>query len=83
MTVQRNGDVGEGRRVPLVPPPLTVFPEVPVARVVPRPAPTRPNKVSLVVPAMNEATNISWVLAQVPAASTRWCSSTGTRATRR
>jgi glycosyltransferase involved in cell wall biosynthesis len=66
LTVQRNGDVGEGRRVPLVPPPVTVFPEVPVARVVPRPAATRPNKVSLVVPAMNEATNISWVLAQVP-----------------
>ena len=66
MTVQRNGDVGEGRRVPLVPPPVTVFPEVPVARVVPRPAATRPNKVSLVVPAMNEATNIAWVLDQVP-----------------
>lgn len=66
MTVQRNGAADEGRRGPLIPTP-PAFAEVPIPRVRPRPATTRRDTVSLVIPAMNEATNIAWVLGQVPA----------------
>lgn len=67
MTVQRNGEAGEGRPAALAAPPLAAFPEfpVPVPRV-PRAPAERLATVSLVVPAMNEATNIAWVLRQVP-----------------
>ena len=69
MTVQRTGGAGEGRPpdgAPRIPPPLAVFPDVPTPRVGPRAAEERLDKVSLVIPAMNEATNIAWVLQQVP-----------------
>jgi glycosyltransferase involved in cell wall biosynthesis len=78
VTVQRNGEAGEGRRGPLTPSPLAfpeTFPEVPLPRVVPGRAADRAvgtreeprlDKVSLVIPAMNEATNIGWVLGQLP-----------------
>ncbi|GAA4914995.1 glycosyltransferase involved in cell wall biosynthesis [Actinomycetospora succinea] len=70
MTVQRNGEAGEGHPRhggPLVPPPLAAFPELALPRVGPRPAEEpRLDKVSLVIPAMNEATNIAWVLGQLP-----------------
>jgi glycosyltransferase involved in cell wall biosynthesis len=65
VTVQRNGEAGEERRS-RAPAPLAAFPEVPIPRVTSRPAATRLHQVSLVVPAMNEATNIAWVLRQVP-----------------